>query len=44
MVDTEGEGIQYKNLNMHRLGMEMIMRADTMTHSGNYVRKLLLYS
>lgn len=28
---------------MHRLGVEMTWRAETVTHSGKYVKKLLLY-
>lgn len=41
--DTEGEDIHWKSLNMHRLGMKMTMRAQIMTHSGKYVRELLLH-
>lgn len=36
MEDIEGEG-------MNRLGMEMTMRAEVVTHSGKYIRKLLLH-
>lgn len=41
--DIEGEDIHWKSLNMHRLGMEMTMRAQIVTHSGKYVRELLLH-
>lgn len=43
MEDTEGEGISIRALNMHRLGTEMTMRAEVVTHCGKYVRKLLLH-
>jgi len=41
--DTEGEGISIRALNMHRLGMEMTVRAEVVTHYGKYVRKLMLH-
>lgn len=43
MEDTEREGISIRALNTHRLGMEMTMRAEIVTNSGKYVRKLLLH-
>lgn len=40
--DTEGSAFSLRALNMHRLGMEMTMRAEIVTPSGKYVRELFL--
>lgn len=43
MEDTEERAFIIRALNMHRLGMEITMRAEIVTHSGKYVRELLLH-
>lgn len=43
LEDTEERVFIIRALNMHRPGMEITMRAEVVTHSGKYVRELLLH-
>lgn len=43
MEDTEERAFIIRALNVHRLGMEITLRAEIVTHSGKYVRELLLH-